>query len=85
MFFHPPRRHEIEIIEIHIANGNNLSFIDDVKNPTAVFWYLICFLKNIDEDLVGGFSDIIQNYDSYKLTKHDINKIIKRQNIFRFQ
>ena len=48
MFFPPPRRHELEIIEKHLSHGNNLCFIDSVENPTAVFWYLINFIKNME-------------------------------------
>ena len=84
MFFHPPRRHEIEIVEMHLSHGNNLNFIDDVKNPTAIFWYLICFLKNIDTDLVGAFKELIDEWHEYVPTKNDVNKIIYRQNLDKF-
>ena len=50
-FFYPPSSHEIEIIEAHIANANNLSFLDSVLNPPAIFWYMIHYLKNIENDL----------------------------------
>ena len=53
MFFPPPRRHELEIIEKHLSCGNNLCFIDTVENPTAVFWFLISYLKNMGQSLVN--------------------------------
>ena len=48
MFFPPPRRHELEIIEKNISLLNNNSYINDIKNPTAIFWFLINLIKNWD-------------------------------------
>lgn len=52
MFFPPPRRHELEIIEKHMAIGNNPAFLESVNNPTVVFWFLINIIKNMDHSLI---------------------------------
>ena len=52
MFFPPPRRHELEIIEKHMSIGNNPAFLEQVNNPTVVFWFLISIIKNMDHSLI---------------------------------
>ena len=52
LVFTPPHRVELEYIEINLSIASNLDFIDTVKNPAAVFWYLISFIKNLDDSLV---------------------------------
>lgn len=95
MFFPPPRRHELEVIEANLSFANNLSFIEFVHNPTAVFWFLINFIKMMEQGLIKLFQvhdenvdtlDIIINdYFQYKQTKIDKNKLILRQNLLSFQ
>lgn len=95
MFFPPPRRHELEIIEGNLAFANNLSFIEYVQNPTAVFWFLINYLKMTDQGMIKLFRNqeenvdtvdqIIEDYFQYKHTRIDKNKVILRQNLLSFQ
>ena len=53
MFFPPPRRHELEIIEKHISIGHNPAFLESVHNPTVVFWFLINLIKNMEHSLMN--------------------------------
>lgn len=94
MFFPPPRRHELEVIEANLSFANNLSFIEFVHNPTAVFWFLINFIKMMEQGLIKLFKTqddtvdtldiIINDYFQYKQTKIDKNKLILRQNLLSF-
>ena len=52
MFLPPPRRHELDIIEKHIALCNNLEFISKVQNPSVVYQYLISLIKNMGGQLI---------------------------------
>ena len=52
LFFARPHRHEIETIQYHLAVANNLSFLENVSNPSAIFWFLIHYLKQMEDGLI---------------------------------
>lgn len=96
MFFPPPRRHELEIIEKHLAIFNNNNFIEEVNNPTVIFWFLINLIKNWDHQLTNfpinidlneerqSMNDILIDYYKYIPTKRDNHHIIHQNNINKF-
>ena len=96
MFFPPPRRHELEIIEKHLAIFNNNNFIEEVNNPTAIFWFLINLIKNWDHQLTEfpinidineerqSMNDILIDHHKYIPTKRDNHHIIHQNNINKF-
>ena len=47
MFFPPPRRHELEIIEKHLSLAGNIEFLSTVKNPSAIFWFVVIAIKKM--------------------------------------
>ena len=81
MFLPPPRRHELDIIEKHIALCNNLEFISKVQNPSVVYQYLISLIKNMGGQLIqiDSFEQVVDSYHEY--VKQDLNIIIHRKKL----
>ena len=91
MFFPPPRRHELEIIEKHISVGNNPGFLESVNNPTVVFWFLINLIKNMDHTLTDfktldgtSLKTVCKKWHAYKPKPQDKQKILYKRSLNKF-
>lgn len=95
LFFARPHRHEIEMIQYHLAVANNLSFLENVNNPSATFWFLIHYLKQMQDGLippnqmkgkqVQDGPDLLGSQSTFEHKQRSINFIVNNYYKYRKQ